>query len=234
LTVNSVPVFVQQPTSVGACAGLGTLQFEIIVSGGGPYTYQWRKNGIDLQNDAIYTGVNTAILEITAPPISENGAQFDVVVSGICSPPVAVSDVATLTVDIFAPEPAPVSASKYIICDGDFITLNGTAHGFTIDWYTQPTGGSSIVSSASGVNSNPVYPANNTAYYAESRIGGCVSSRVFVGTVYVTTPNPPFINYAPPAQICQAGQVTLTSNTCTPGEIKWYDSPNACVPIFSG
>src|SRR5690606_17770686 len=54
------------------------------------------------------------------------------------------------------------------------------------------------------------------------------------GTVYVTTPNPPFINYAPPAQICQAGQVTLTSNTCTPGEIKWYDSPNACVPIFSG
>ncbi len=61
------------------------------------------------------------------------------------------------------------------ICEGSSIILNATAAGNTIDWYTSPTGGSSIGSSVSGANFQ-VTPTVNATYYAEARsASGCVS-----------------------------------------------------------
>jgi hypothetical protein len=60
-----------------------------------PLTYQWYENGILLSNNSIYSGVNTAQLTLTNPPLSLNGKTYFVLVSQ-CSE--RASSSATLTV----------------------------------------------------------------------------------------------------------------------------------------
>lgn len=65
------------------------------------------------------------------------------------------------------PAPTPVTASPTPICAGATSQLNATAAGNIINWYTVSTGGSSIGSSASGVDFG-VTPGSTTTYYAEA------------------------------------------------------------------
>jgi len=74
------------------------------------------------------------------------------------------------------------------ICIGSGTNLNATSAGNTINWYTVPTGGASIGSSASGADFF-VSPTSTTTYYAETQTpGGCVStSRTATGLIAVNS-----------------------------------------------
>jgi hypothetical protein len=233
LTVNGLPAIINNPVDVTMCTGLGTQTLSVNATGAG-LTYQWKKNGTNLSNDATYSGVTTATLTITAPAGSEDGALFSVEVSGTCSPSVLSSEALLTLSGSTAAYPTNVYATNYIICEGQSINLNATAQGFTMNWFTQSSGGTAFTTSASGVNTSAIFPTANTTYYVEAQLGSCVSPRIEVGTVYIIANNPPLIGYVAPQRRCDAGQVTLTSVTCSPGVINWYDSPQACVPIFTG
>ncbi|HEX2899554.1 MAG TPA: glycine-rich protein, partial [Bacteroidia bacterium] len=73
----------------------------------------------------------------------------------------------TVTVVPIPAAPSPASASPTTICVGGTSQLNATSFGNTIQWYTVPSGGAPIGSSASGANF-PVSPGGTTTYYAEA------------------------------------------------------------------
>jgi hypothetical protein len=64
--------------------------------------------------------------------------------------------------------PSPVNASPTSICGGASSTLNATAPGGSINWYTVGVGGTPTGTSASGANF-VVSPVVTTTYYAEAR-----------------------------------------------------------------
>jgi hypothetical protein len=65
------------------------------------------------------------------------------------------------------PAPTPATASPSIICSGASSTLNATAVGSSIYWYTVAVGGVPIGTTVSGANLS-VSPVNTTTYYAET------------------------------------------------------------------
>lgn len=108
LCFTAVPAVAQviesQPMSHTVSAGKPT-SFSITTSGNGSFSYFWQvsTNGgnsfIPLSNGGIYSGVNTATLNISKTPVSMNGYQYKVVLTG-ASIGVAQSNAATLTVTV--------------------------------------------------------------------------------------------------------------------------------------
>lgn len=78
------------------------------------------------------------------------------------------------------PIPTLVTASPSSICPGATTSLNATATGAIINWYTSSIGGSLIGSSASAANFT-ISPATTTTYYAES-LGASTATNTFAYT----------------------------------------------------
>lgn len=103
--------------------------------------------------------------------------------------------------------PTSVTATPSTICTGSSCELNATSAGNIIQWYTTSTGGTSLGSSASGVNFS-VAPTATTTYYAESFNGGdCVSTSRTAVTVTV--------NASAPTITCPSSQtINAATGTC--------------------
>ena len=65
------------------------------------------------------------------------------------------------------PTPTLVVATPSVICAGATTTLNATAVGASINWFTVPVGGVAVGTSASAANF-AISPTVTTTYYAES------------------------------------------------------------------
>lgn len=63
--------------------------------------------------------------------------------------------------------PSPVTASPATLCAGATTSLNATATGLSIKWYTVSVGGTTVGTSASGANF-AVSPVTTTTFYAET------------------------------------------------------------------
>jgi hypothetical protein len=92
---DAVPAIVQQPASATVHAGQAAT-FTVVVSGAGPITYQWRKDGQALAAGERSLGTTTPTLTISPVMLALDWGQYDVVVSSPCG--TAVSAAATLTV----------------------------------------------------------------------------------------------------------------------------------------
>jgi len=224
LTVNALPVITVQPVAPAAvCPGTGTRTISVTATGTS-LTYQWRKNGTNLSNAAPYSNVATATMSITNPPISENGASFDVVITDGqgCS---ATSNAVALTLNPLPATPSSVTPNTpQNICNGTNINLNATSTGNTIYWFTVPTGGGNLGTSASAANFSITPPSNaTTTYYADARTpAGCFSStRTATGSV--TASAPPTISVQPvsPAAVCAGSGTRTISITSTATTWQW-------------
>ncbi|MDD4150335.1 MAG: glycine-rich protein, partial [Bacteroidales bacterium] len=105
------------------------------------------------------------------------------------TPSVSQCAIATTLTIIVNPSPtiSDISATPATICLGDASNLNATSTGNSINWYTQPTGGTTIGSSASG-NNFAVSPGSTTTYYAEATsVGGVGGTQTFNYTGGVQT-----------------------------------------------
>ncbi|MFZ4708136.1 MAG: immunoglobulin domain-containing protein, partial [Bacteroidales bacterium] len=112
----------------------------------------------------IVTGVSEGQAVITYTYVNTNG----------CTCSVAV----TVAVSIPPASPNPVTATPSTIFVGGVSNLNATSASNNILWYTSPTEGTSIGSSASGVNF-AVSPDTTTTYYAEAIVNSGSSTQVF-------------------------------------------------------
>jgi hypothetical protein len=101
LTVNSKPLITMQPSNQTVTVGTGAT-FTVNAAGTAPLSYQWQEASANI------AGATSASYTTAATALTDNGAQFDVVVTNSLGS--ATSNVVTLTVTATA---APVDVVTY-------------------------------------------------------------------------------------------------------------------------
>ncbi len=223
LIVNALPAITVQPVAPAAfCAGSGTGTISVTATGAG-LTYQWKKGGVSLSNDATYSGVTTSTLTITSPGNTENGASITCVVSGTCTPAVTSSAV-TLTVNAL-PAITVQPAAPAAFCAGSgtgTISVTATGGALTYQWRK---GGVNLTNTApySGVTTATLTitsPAiGENAANIDVVVSGCAPS-VTSSVVSLTVNALPAITVQPvaPAIFCPgAGTHTISVTATGPG-----------------
>ncbi len=109
ITVEPAPSITTQPSSQTSCVGTD-ITLSIVVSGTGPYTYQWQKDGLDLSDGGNISGSQTADLLITNAQITDSG-DYICIVTSLCGD--ITSD--TAIIDI---KPIPTTGPVYHISEG--------------------------------------------------------------------------------------------------------------------
>ena len=119
---GTTPSISQQPAAATVIEG-SAASFSVTASNA--TAYQWQElvgsSWTNLSNQAPYSGVTTATLNISNTPISFSGKQYRVVVSGQC-PPAATSQAVTLTVNPNAAN-IVVSLPNQSVCAGGSVVV---------------------------------------------------------------------------------------------------------------
>jgi gliding motility-associated-like protein len=187
----------------------------VTLTASGAGSYQW----YDAPSGGTLVGTGPSF---TTPPLFATKNYYVVGTTAGC---VSAPTRATATV---RPAPAPPTASGITICSGSVATLHATPEaGATYDWYSTPTGGTSLISS-------PDYttPAltTTTTYYVQATVNTCVGSR----TAVTVTVNPiPVVPTAPDVAGCSGYPVTLTA-TAPGGTYNWYATATSTTILGTG
>ncbi|MFN8396374.1 MAG: hypothetical protein U0176_17245 [Bacteroidia bacterium] len=112
------------------------------------------------------------------------------------------------------PAPTSVTASPTTICMGATSNVQATSAGNTIHWFTSPTGGVAVGTSASGAPMG-VTPTGTTTYYASAFNGTCFSLRTPV-TVTVNPAATITSVTATPNPLCIGSSANIVATTCSP------------------
>src|SRR5690554_6027160 len=126
------------------------------------------------------------------------------------------------TLGIFQFHPSlPPDLTDQSICAGESVTLTASAGmGAPYNWYSSPTGGSSINTGATYT----VSPTSTTTYYVSSGTGMCASPRSPITVNVTPAPTAPVISSNSP--ICVGGTLNLTANTISGATYNWT-GPNS-------
>ncbi|QQL50315.1 Ig-like domain-containing protein [Mucilaginibacter ginkgonis] len=124
--------------------------------------------------------------------------------------------------------PDAPTAPSVSICAGSAATLSASSStGIVFDWYTTPTGGTSLITSSDFTT--PALTATTT-YYVQTYNGSCPGPR----TAVTVTVNPvPAKPQATGQTVCYNSSATLSA-TATSGIIKWFDSTFGNTPLATG
>ena len=187
----------------------------------------------------LKSGTSIYDRSFTAPDISTSTTyyvQSRNLYTGCVSARVPVLATTSPAVTVAAPT---VSDNVSLTCPGT-VTLSATPpSGAVVDWYGSTTGYAPL---ATASNSHTRRVSSSGTFYAQARIGGCVSSRVAVG---VTVINEDVINeddsFLPDvygtsgsATGCNSN-VTLSAYSSTSGaEFDWYDAETGGAKLYTG
>ncbi len=138
------PTIVEQPTARSAAAG-SNASFTVTAGGSAPFTYQWRKNGVNVANGGNLSGATTPTLTLTNVQNADTAA-YDVVVSNSVSS--ITSGLAALTVTSAAPTITSQPANRSL-APGSTATFSVVAIGSTPLTYQWRKGGTPISGNAS-------------------------------------------------------------------------------------
>lgn len=210
LTVNTAVVITEQPTSQQLCEG-SLVIFSVQTTGTGPISYQWYKDGeeLDGETQAAYT--------IAAITPAHAGA-YSVEVTNVCAS--VTSESATLTVDVGPTITQHPTAPE--LCVGESVTLTVVATGtepFTYQWYKDdvPIGGA--VEAEFTIDS---LSTDDTGDYHAVVTNLCDQAASDAASVVVD--EPPLIVGQPAAAIIAHGQTNVfcvTVDGTEPFEYQW-------------
>jgi len=128
--------------------------------------------------------------------------------------------------------PTLVTATPNSFCGtGGTSLLNATSVGNTINWFTSPTGGTSIGSSSSGADYSAAVTATTT-YYAEASGTGCNATRS-AGVLVTVNSNPAAVTVTPSAAtICSGTIQQLDASGGAPAPLAINETfPTATLPV---
>ncbi len=91
LTIDVAPVITTEPIDATVCAG-DSVGFTVISTGIG-ISYQWRKGIVNLVDNLTVSGSTTASLSINPATIGDASNEYNVVITGTCSPNATSIDV---------------------------------------------------------------------------------------------------------------------------------------------
>jgi gliding motility-associated-like protein len=212
-TINPFPA-VQAGINPIICAGTtATLQASATAG-----TVNWYATATD--GTALGTGTS-----FTTPILTSNTTYYAEAVS----PEGCISTSrASVTANVVT-LPTITATTPVSICGPGTVMLEATASvGATINWYSQPTGGT-LLGFGTSITSPQV--SATTTFYAEAVVGSCISAARQPLQVTITTQ--PIITATSPIYLCVEGTTTLTA-TATAGTITWYDAPTGGNIIGTG
>ena len=131
LIVDTAPNITSQSENQTLCAG-GSVSFSVNATGNN-LTYQWRKGNVVLINGANISGANTAMLTFDPVFITDAASDYNVVITGTCSPDATSNNVSLIVnsaIDITT-EP-----TNQITCEGSSVSFSVAATGtvLTYQW----------------------------------------------------------------------------------------------------
>ena len=198
------------PTVTGAqvCAGS---QATLSAAGGSSYTWYSTPGG-----QLLATGPT-----FTTPPLASTTTYYVVAVVNGCT---GTATPVTATVTAFPQGPTAQGAT---ICYGSYATLQANASG-VIDWYSVPTGGTSLITS-------PVFTTPNltatTTYYVQNTSNDCVSARTPVTVTVIPVPVAPSVQ---PVTVCPGTGALLTASSPSGSTFNWYADAAGSVLLSTG
>jgi len=204
------------PLSATICSGQSA-EFEATAPAGAGFAWYTAASG----GTAVATGAvfNTGALSSSTTFYAESD-------NGTC--PSAGRTPVTVTVNP-TPSAPTVTPSGATICSGTTATLNSSVSGGTISWYTSSSGGSAV---HTGNSFTTPALSSSTTYYAEAKVGDCISARTAVAVTVNPTPVAPTVT---PADTTVCSGTTATFNVTAPsGTPRWYLVPTGGVSLHSG
>lgn len=147
VTVNSVPI-VSGPSNQSLCMG-STLNLNVTSTSVLPVTYQWRKNGSNIN------GQTASTLTISSVAATDAGS-YDVIVSNSCGS--TTSNTAIVAVN---PLPTAIVPTNYSICPGTLTTVTSFSSNPAGATYTWTNSNTAIGLAASGNGDIPAFTALN-------------------------------------------------------------------------
>jgi len=198
LSVIVRPSIITPPASVTTVA-TSNATFDVVVDGTAPFTYQWRKNSVNLP------GANAATLSLTNVTLASAGS-YSVAVGNSAGS--VTSTVATLT--ILSPPVIVTQPTDQVSAPGNSVSLSVTAYGTETLSYQWFKGGAALTDGTafSGANSNVLTIATLTTnevdvYYVtiSNSLGSVTSSSASIS-----------VNVSPIISVQPVSQITARSN----------------------
>ncbi len=216
ITVNTPPTITVQPVAQSACTG-GSVTFSVGATGS-TLSYQWRKGTTNVSGTNI-TGANSATLVINPVGAGDVAPDYNVLITGTCTPSTATS----VSVALSASTGATISSqpTSQTVCAGSNVTLNVTAAGATAYQWIKGGVNMSNGGTASGVTTSSLVltgvSAADAAAYTVSVTGGC-GSPTASSTANLVVNALPAISLQPTSQtICAGSPVTFSSGATGAG-----------------
>ncbi len=176
------------------CSGLSVTLTAATSGGTAPFKYVWSTGETTASISVNKAGTYTVTVSDKTP-----GCQ-----------PVTQSVAVTASSSPNAP-----SAANQTVCLNSSATLTATAPGGVYQWYDAPVNGNFLQSGATYVTP-PI--TQNTAFYVQTTVGGCTSSRT---QVFVSLAAKPTVQGV---TVCQGNVATLIASGGN--SYIWYDAPN--------
>ncbi|MBT1712061.1 T9SS type A sorting domain-containing protein [Fulvivirgaceae bacterium PWU5] len=191
LRVQATAAITTEPVAQAVCEG-GVIQFSAAAAGTG-LTYRWQQNGTNLSNSAVFSGVTTPTLTITAPTSAFNGRTYNLVVTGACN------TATSITVPLTIRENAEVASGGHpvtqTICAGSDATFTvnpGVTTTPVIQWQVSTNSGSTY----SNITDGGVYSGATTNTLQITGATTTLNARVYRARVSGTCGSPVFSNGA--------------------------------------
>jgi len=220
LTVNETPAITADPSDISTCIGTNAV-FTSTAAGTG-ISYQWQVNTGTAFTDI--PGATSASYTITGVTAAQNNYQYQVIVSGTCTP-AATSSAATLTVL----EPAAITTQPTGVteCSGSNATFNASATGSGLTYQWQVNNGTVFTDIPGATTATLTVPSitdamNNSSY--QVIITGTCSSVTSAPVVLTVNPLPVVqITAAPYNNVSLTTTTTLTAvSTPAASSYSWY------------
>jgi len=154
------------------------------------------------------------------PSLSATTTYYVEASSGGCASP-RTAVVATVNTT-----PTITSTTPASRCDVGTVTLGAVASGGTLNWYSAPSGGTSL---GTGTSFTTPTLSGNQLFYVEASTGTCTSARTAVLATIYTLPTVT----GTAASRCDSGTVTLAASA-NAGTISWYANTSGGTALGTG
>jgi hypothetical protein len=202
-------------------------------------TVTWYRNTVNSttggtlvsQNTGVSTGNGTSVSYSTTPSTLTAGTFYYYVVLSNPSSTVCASwtTITSSTVQVIvAASPTITGTTPGSRCGTGAVILGATATAGTINWYSSPTGGTSL-----GTGSSFTTPSISvtTTYYVDATVGTCITATRT--PVTATVNSSPTITSTTPGTRCGDGIITLGATSAN-GIIDWYAASTGGPSLGSG